>query len=77
MAADLGWKKEKIREKRRGLRKAIASDLRTHDGTDTSDVNAWRSMCCVMGIDPMEIPDTLAMCRKVRVLSFAAVCLLF
>lgn len=67
MTTFLNWKKKKINEKKKGLRKAVVLQFEAYYGTDAKDINAWKSMCLVIGIDPLEIPNSLTQCRKVCV----------
>ena len=66
MANHLHWNKDQRRaEQMEGLSAALALQFEGDYGTDPSDINAWRSMCIVLDIDPLKIPDSLDKCRKV------------
>lgn len=66
LAAALRWEKDKMRDNRNALRGAVALQFEAYYGTDPSDIKAWKSMCLVIGIDPMDIPHNVEECRKVR-----------
>ncbi|TCD65123.1 hypothetical protein EIP91_003054 [Steccherinum ochraceum] len=63
MAKALHWGSKKIQKEKRKLRDALAMQFNDYFGTDVDDVNAWRSMCVVLGVEM--IPEDMRACRKI------------
>lgn len=48
----------------RRFRSAMIDEFNATYGTDNNDLESWKNLCRVVGIDP--VPETITQCRKVR-----------
>lgn len=68
MANRLHWNKDERQTRREELRDALALQFNVYYGSRVDDVDAWKGMCAVLGIE--DIPEDLKSCRAVRQVPF-------
>lgn len=64
--------KEQARDR---LKDALTREFNDIYGTDINDINAWKKLCGVLGINP--VPEKLKQCREVRILEHCITILIF